>query len=436
MSENTRITVRGTPRFDDYDKEVILRVRDINLSQKKDKQDNAKNKRVELHLHTIMSAQDSTAKIEDVIERAAGWGHGAVAITDHGVVQAFPDAENIAKKHHVKVIYGMEAYVTDDKLRIHKGKGDYGFDSEFVVFDIETTGLNPETEEITEIGAVKIKNGEITDTFSTFVNPHKTIPLKIIELTGINDNMVANAPEVSDVLKEFYAFSKNACLVAHNADFDMGFIYKKAADNHTVFQNDVMDTLALSRQILKSLGSHRLSTIAKHLKIPLKHHRALNDAQCTARILLYFFEKMKAKGIQKISDINTAFSDTVSTKDLKSFHAVILCKNKTGLTNLYKLVSISHLQYFHRRPRIPKSLIEEYREGLIIGSACQQGELYQAVLNGAADKTIEKIAAFYDYLEIQPTGNNAFLVREGRVKKPKRTAGHQSKDRADRGGVP
>ena len=419
VSEKTRITVKGTPRYDDYSKAVVLQVKDINLSSRKDKQDNAQKKRVELHLHTIMSAQDSTAKIEDVIERAAGWGHGAVAITDHGVVQAFPDAEGIAKKHGVKIIYGMEAYVTDDRLRIVRGRGDYGLDSEFVVFDIETTGLSPATEEITEIGAVKIQNGEIVDTFSTFVNPHKTIPLKIVEMTGINDNMVANAPEISDVLAAFYAFSKDACLVAHNAEFDMGFIYKKAADHHIVFHQDVIDTLALSRQILKGLGSHRLNAIAKHLKIPLKHHRALNDAQCTARILLYFFEKIREKGVQKISDINTAFSDTVSVRDVRPFHVIVLCKNKTGLENLYRLVSMSHLRYFYRRPRIPKSLISEYREGLIIGSACQQGELYQAILNGAPEKTIEKIISFYDYLEIQPTGNNGFLIREGRVRNAK-----------------
>lgn len=410
--------VRGTAKYDTYAREVCVTVKDINKTQVKKRMDESGEKRVELHLHTVMSAQDSTVGIKDIIRRAIDWGHEAIAITDHGVVQAFPDAEGAAKGA-IKIIYGMEAYLVDDTAKVYSGEKKHGFDAEYVVFDIETTGLQPASEGITEIGAVKIAGGEVVDTFSTFVQPGKHIPLNITRLTGITDDMVKDAPGTKEALTAFAAFAGDACLVAHNASFDTGFVFRKGRENGVPFKNDVVDTLTLCRKVIPKLTSYSLNVIADHLCIPLHHHRALNDAECTGKIFLECLARLREKGIDDLSRIDEYGANNINTRDTEVFHAVLLCKNRTGLKNLYKLVSESHLKHFYRRPRIPKSLLKQHREGLILGTACEQGELFRAVLHHADEKTIAGIAREYDYFELQPKGNNAFLLRNGVLKNDK-----------------
>ncbi|MDL2237250.1 PolC-type DNA polymerase III [Christensenellaceae bacterium OttesenSCG-928-K19] len=408
------VRVEGKYDTDTFERENTIKVKDIGRSSHIKRKDDAAEKRVELHVHTQMSAQDAVTPARDIIARAAEWGHKAIAITDHGVVQAFPEAERAAKQHGIKVIYGVEGYLVDDTRPLYEGKDQCRFEDEFVVFDIETTGLSPLHCDITEIGAVRVVDGVIKDTFKTYVKPSAPIPPSIVSLTGITDAMVADAPLPEQALQEFHDFCGNAVLVAHNASFDTGFVFNIALRYHINFTNDVIDTLALCQLAYPKLKNHKLDTVAKHLRFSLAHHRALNDAECTARIMLECFKVFQKADAQDMGGVNTLANDS-SYKHKRMHHVILLCKNKWGMRNLYKLISHSHVDYFYRKPRMPKSLIEEHREGLIIGSACEQGELYFALLDGARGKRLEEIASFYDYLEIQPTGNNEFLVREGRL---------------------
>ncbi|QUH20798.1 PolC-type DNA polymerase III [Alkaliphilus sp. B6464] len=411
------VRVRGDVVYDKFIRENIIMLTDAIQIEKVEKDDIYENKRVELHLHTQMSAMDGTTSITDLIKKASKWGHKAIAVTDHGIVQAFPEAMDAGNKYGVKVIYGMEGYLVDDEVNLIEGEEEYSLDDEFVIFDIETTGLSSKNDEITEIGAVKIKNNMVIDSFSALINPEKNIPEKIVELTGITNDMVKDKPTIATVLPEFFKFIGNSPVVAHNADFDTGFIRDKANRYNMNFNNITIDTLKLARVLLPNLKRHRLNVIAKELNISLEnHHRAVDDAKATAEMFIKFIEMMKERNIVSLKDINTHLSTKIDFKTLKTYHIVILAKNYTGLENLYKIVSESHLNYFYKRPRIPRSLLNKYREGLILGTACEAGELFQSILSNKPAEYIEKIAKRYDYLEIQPIGNNKFLIEKGLAK--------------------
>jgi len=411
------IRVKGNCRYDPFQREDVLQATDIMLVPPKQRQDTYPEKRVELHLHTQMSAMDAVSPAAELVRCAAQWGHTAIAITDHGVVQAFPEAYEAGQKYGIKVIYGVEAYLINDCKPIVVKANEGDFNQPFVVVDIETTGLNPKKDEITEIGAVKIAGREIVDTFSCFVNPGVPIPRDIVRLTGITDEMVKDAPAIEEVLPRLLEFFGDAVLVAHNAPFDLGFIKEKCERIGARINNPILDTLSLSRELFKDLKRHSLDVVAQHLKVPQqRHHRALDDAKTTAHILVHMLNILEEKGASKLCHINTLFSHTRNLNSLESYHAVILAQTQDGLINLYRLITKSHLDYFYRRPRIPKSLLASHRDGLIVGSGCEAGELYQAILKGATDDDLRDIALFYDYLEIQPLGNNEHLIREGRVK--------------------
>lgn len=413
--------VRGEAQYDKYSKELAVMATDIVQLVKHEKTDDAEVKRVELHMHTQMSAMDAVTTATDLITRAAKWGHKAVAITDHGVVQAYPEAYSAGKKNNIKIIYGVECYLLDNEPPVvyknfNVALDNYPIDGGFVVFDIETTGLYAERDKITEIGAVKIIDGKPCENFSTFVNPGMHIPENITKLTGITDEMVADAPDIAKVMDDFLAFVGDMPVVAHNASFDTGFIRVNARNLNRVFNNIIIDTLQLSRNMFPELGRYKLDIVAKHLGVSLEnHHRAVDDAQACAGIFLKCLEILKDKGIKTIEEIDGALTENFDYKKAESFHAIILVKNKVGLKNLYKIISESHLNYFYKKPRVPKSLLHKYREGLILGSACESGELYKAIVRGKSKEEIEKIAKFYDYLEIQPLGNNEFLVLSGQV---------------------
>ena len=410
--------VRGEATMDPYAKEVVIMARDINKLTKIERMDTAEEKRVELHMHTTMSSMDAVTAASKIVERAAKFGHKAVAITDHGVVQAFPDAQIAAKKNKIKVIYGVEGYLADNGTPIVINGHEESFDDEYVVFDIETTGFSSKNDKIIEIGAVKLKDGEIVDSFSIFVDPKVNIPYKITELTSITQNMVNGQPTIDEVLPKFMEFVGDSVLVAHNAAFDVGFIKKNLMDMGKTLKNPVMDTVPLARYLYPDLKKVKLNLVAKHLGISLEnHHRAVDDAKATAEILKFSFKKMKEEmDIHDVKTLNEKYLSNIDVKKLPLHHIIILAKNQTGIKNLYKLVSMAHLDYFARRPRLPKSIITEYREGLIIGSACEAGQLYKAVLEGKTDGELKEIASFYDYLEIQPIQNNEFLIRKGNVK--------------------
>lgn len=420
IKKGDTIVVQGDVEYDKYAGELVVNARSIGTAQKVKVVDNAEKKRVELHMHTNMSQMDAVTSAGDLVNRAYQWGHKAVAITDHGVAQAFPDAMKAADKinkdeEKIKIIYGVEAYFMDDLVESVKGDADTGFDGTFICFDIETTGLSAARDKITEIGAVKVENGVITDTFSTFANPEMPIPQKITQLTGITDDMVKDAPSQSEAVSAFLEFAGDNVIVAHNAPFDTSFIAKACEDMGREYNYTSIDTVAISRAILTDIKNCKLDTVAKFLRLgDFNHHRATDDAEMLARIFINLCQRLTDDyGITKTNDINTKIAGG-DFKKLPTYHQIILVKNKTGLKNLYRLISYSHLNYFYKKPRIPKSELVKYREGLIIGSACCAGQLYMAILEGKPWGELKQIASFYDYLEIQPAGNNSFMIRDGR----------------------
>ncbi len=410
-----RIRVRGNLQEDSFSNETNIMLDSIMYRKKQEKTDDCEEKRVELHCHTKMSALDGFADVADLIQQASRWGHKAIAITDHGVVHAFPDAYKTAKKCGIKVIFGCEAYIINDEdVKIVKGVTDSSLDGDFVVFDLETTGLNAESNEIIEIGAVKVSGGKITERFSEFVKPSVPIPPKITELTGITEAMVEEAGSVESVLPRFLKFSEGCVLVAHNADFDMSFIKAKCRRLGIEKSFVSLDTLEFSRALFPNLAKHKLDSVAKHLGVSLEnHHRACDDAGATAEIMVKCLAMLKEKGISRVDEVNGVFAGQSDYKKLKTYHAVILVKNLTGLRNLYELISESQVNYYFKRPRMPKSMVKRLHEGLLISPACNAGELYSAIQYGQSNEEIEEIAKFYDYYEVQPLGNNEFLVRDG-----------------------
>lgn len=420
IKKGDTIVVQGDVEYDKYAGELVVNARSVGTAQKVKVVDNAEKKRVELHMHTNMSQMDAVTSAGDLVNRAYQWGHKAVAITDHGVAQAFPDAMKAADKinkdeEKIKVIYGVEAYFMDDLVESVKGDADTDFDGTFICFDIETTGLSAARDKITEIGAVKVENGIITDKFSTFVNPEMPIPQKITQLTGITDEMVKDAPSQSEAVTAFLEFAGDNVLVAHNAPFDTSFIAKACEDMGREYNYTSIDTVAISRAILTDIKNCKLDTVAKFLRLgEFNHHRATDDAEMLAKIFITLCRRLTDDfGITKTNDINTKIAGG-DFKKLPTYHQIILVKNKTGLKNLYRLISYSHLNYFYKKPRIPKSELVKYRDGLIIGSACCAGQLYMAILDGKPWGELKQIASFYDYLEIQPAGNNSFMIRDGR----------------------
>ncbi len=410
------LKIKGVTTIDKFDSELtigsivgIKKISDFTTSR----MDTSPEKRVELHCHTKMSDMDGVSECKDIVKRAMKWGHKAIAITDHGDVQAFPDANHAySKDDDFKVIYGVEAYLVDDLKDIITGSKGQRLDDTFVVFDIETTGFSPDKNKIIEIGAVKVENGAITERFSTFVNPEVPIPFRIEELTSIKDDMVIDAPKIEEILPEFMKFCEGAIMVAHNADFDMSFIKKNCELQGITREFTIVDTVALARILLPNLNRFKLDTVAKALNVSLdNHHRAVDDAACTAEIFVKFIAMLKERGMENLDDVNHMGSTSPeAVMKMPTYHAIILATNDIGRINLYRLVSMSHLTYYHSRPRVPKSEFVKYREGLLLGSACEAGELYRAILNGRPEEEITKIVKFYDYLEIQPLGNNAFML--------------------------
>lgn len=422
ISKGMALLVRGEVNYDKYDREIVLRPRSICSVEKRKIIDDAPEKRVELHLHTNMSSMDGINTAQDLINRAYEWGHKAVAITDHGVAQAFPDAMNAVKAiqkkgGEFKVLYGTEAYFINDMIPVVTGDSQMPLEGTFISFDLETTGLSAVNDRITEIGAVRIEKGRITDTFCTFVDPERPIPPKIVELTGITDQMVKGAPKEEEAVRDFLAFcGTDSVLLAHNAPFDTSFIKAAAGRHQMTMSNTYIDTVPMCRAMLPGIKNHKLDTVAKHLKLQeFNHHRASDDATILAHIFLVLVSRLKEEQRAKTVDqINTLLAGG-DIKKLRPYHQIILVKNKVGLKNLYKLISMAHLDYYYKRPRIPKSVLMQHREGLILGSACEAGELFRAVVNGQPWENLCSIARFYDYLEIQPLGNNSFMLRDGTV---------------------
>ncbi len=411
------LVVSGRYDYNEFAKCNQMKPRAISIVARYQRQDLAKEKRVELHLHSKMSSMDGVSDASALVKRAIAWGHKAIAITDHGVVQAFPEVMNTAAGKDIKILYGMEAYYVNDMVSAVDGKGDGALTDEFVVFDIETTGLSNATERITEIGAVRMRGGEVLDSFDIFVNPEKPIPPKITELTGITDAMVADAPKEAEALRQFYDFCGNCrLLVAHNAPFDTGFIRVAARRCGMPYEFTAVDTVPLCRALYPGQKNYKLDTVAEFLKLPpFNHHRACDDAKVLADIFAHAIKDMQAMNIQTVAQINTNISG-VDFKKAKYHHLIMIARNQVGLKNLYKLVSWSNLHGFFRKPRITRSMLMEHREGLILGSACEAGELYGAILDGKSWGELCDIASFYDFLEIQPLGNNAFMLRPSKGK--------------------
>ena len=435
------IKLKGISMVDKFDHELTIgsiagvkKIPDFTTSR----MDTAPHKRVELHCHTKMSDMDGVSEAKDIVKRAYKWGHKAIAITDHGAVQGFTDAnhvwddlwrdeknkrkeagdDNPDKQDFFKVIYGVEAYLVDDLKEIVTGDKGQNLQDDYVVFDIETTGFSPVNNRIIEIGAVKVSGGEIVDRYSTFVNPDVPIPFEIEKLTGIHDDMVVDAPMIDEILPQFLEFCDGCILVAHNANFDMSFIIENCNRLGYPQEFTYVDTVGIARVLLPNQAKHTLDAVAKTLGISLEnHHRAVDDAEATAHIFVKFIKMMAEDNVHTLSQVNAMGASSVeAVRKLHSHHAIILAKNDLGRINLYRLVSQSHLTYFYKRPLIPKSLVEKYREGLILGSACEAGELYRAILDEKSDAEIARLVQFYDYLEIQPRGNNKFMIESEKVR--------------------
>ena len=413
------LKIRGVTNIDRFDNELtiasvagIKKIPDFTVSRK----DVSPKKRVELHCHTKMSDMDGVSDVLDIVKRAHDWGHKAIAITDHGVVQAFPEAnhyiEKLDKEDPFKIIYGVEAYLVDDLTNIVVRAGEQTLKDTYVVFDIETTGFSSVKDHIIEIGAVKVENGRMTERYSTFVNPGVPIPFRITSLTSITDEMVMDSPKIDVVLPEFLAFVGDAVLVAHNASFDVGFIEQNCKNLGLPHEYTYLDTVALARVLLPTLSKYKLNVVAKALGISLEnHHRAVDDAGATAEIFERFVSMLEERGLHTLKEVNQFGElNPDAIKKMPTYHAIILAQNDVGRVNLYRLISMSHLTYYARRPRIPKTEFLRHREGLLIGSACEAGELYQALLEHKSEEVIAKLVNFYDYLEIQPLGNNRFMI--------------------------
>lgn len=415
VKKGSYLKVKGDVMYDTYQRELTMTISGIRKEKKEQKKDLAPQKRVELHAHTQMSSMDALCSTKKLIERAARWGHKAIAITDHGVVQAFPEAMNAAKANDIKVLYGVEGYLVEDSKDIIEEANEKDLSQTFVVFDIETTGFSNTNDKITEIGAVKIENFEIVDTFSELINPQKDISYKIQELTGITNDMVKDKPTIEQVLPKFLQFIGDSVLVAHNAEFDIGFIREKCRQQNIEFKNKSVDTLTLSRILLPELKRHRLNVVAKKLGIPLlNHHRAVDDAKATALIFQKFLDILSKKGAKTLKQVNEILGKVDYTK-LTTNHITLIAKDYIGIKNLYKIISDSHVNHFYRYPRILKSVLKKHREGLIIGSACENGQIYQAIKKNINEEELSKIIQMYDYIEIMPIDNNKFMIYKGEV---------------------
>ena len=420
LKKGTTLVLKGECTYDKYEHDYVVYPYDVLQVERRKREDNAPQKRVELHLHTKLSSMDGFCDPGEIVRTAHQMGHRAIAITDHGVVQGFPEAmlaaDAIRKSDpDFKVIYGVEAYFVDDMIPVLYGEATGPMSGSFVVYDTETTGLDPNTEFLTEIGAVVVENGQITETFGTFVNPGKPIPPKIVELTGINDSMVADAPTPDEAVRMFAEFAKGRVLIAHNAHkFDMRFMHIAAKRAGIELDNAYIDTLPMAQNLYPGLRNYKLDTINDHLEIePFNHHRAVDDAMALAKIFCKMLEDLTEKKIERLEDINIGLGG--GNKEVikkKYYHLIILVRNQVGLKNLYKIVSEAHTNYFFKKPRVPRSILNKHRDGLLIGSACEAGELYRAVVEGQSFEKLCQIAEYYDFLEVQPLGNNEYMVRE------------------------
>lgn len=420
MKKCPPVRLIGTYEYNNFSREfgVIADMIEESTWEEKVRMDNAEEKRVELHMHTQMSAMDGMTSATDLIKRAIKWGHKAIAITDHGVVQAFPEAKKAIKDSDMKILYGVEAYLSPDRFTSVINAGDQMLeDVTYSVLDIETTGLSKNTDKITEFGIIKVRNGERLGEFECFVNPEKEIPQRVVEVTNITNEMVKDAETIDKVLPKVLDFVKDTVLVAHNATFDIGFIKHNADLLGLEFNPTYIDSLPLAKELFPHFKKFKLGIIAENLGIEVDvAHRALADVDTLVKVLEVMLKMLKEKGITKLSEVDEKLAGDINFTTLPTYHAIVLAKDKVGLKNLYKLISISNLDYFYKKPRMLRSILQKYREGLILGSACEQGELFRAIVDGKSDEELDEIASFYDYLEIQPLGNNMFMVRNGTVK--------------------
>ena len=416
ISEGSYVRIKGDVIYDIFKRELTMTISGIRLEEKKPRVDTSDKKRVELHAHTQMSSMDALCNTKKLVKQAATWGHKAIAITDHGVVQAFPEAMDAGKANGIKILYGVEGYLVEDNAPIIRDANDKDLSQTFVVFDLETTGFSNKNDKITEIGAVKVKNFEIVDRFNELINPEKDISYKVQELTGITNDLIKDKPTIEEILPRFMEFIGDSVLVAHNAEFDIGFINQKCKEMNIEFKNKSVDTLMLSRILLPHLKRFKLNNLTKELGVPLhNHHRAVDDAAATAQIFIKFLDMLEKKGAKKLSDVNEVLGGIDYTK-LKTKHITLIAQNLAGIKNLYKIVSDAHVNHFYRAPRILKSVLLEHKEGIIVGSACEAGEVFQAVKQNKNDDEIKEIIDLYDYIEVMPIDNNRFMIRNGEVK--------------------
>ena len=416
ISEGSYVRIKGDVIYDIFKRELTMTISGIRLEEKKPRVDTSDKKRVELHAHTQMSSMDALCNTKKLVKQAATWGHKAIAITDHGVVQAFPEAMDAGKANGIKILYGVEGYLVEDNAPIIRDANDKDLSQTFVVFDLETTGFSNKNDKITEIGAVKVKNFEIVDRFNELINPEKDISYKVQELTGITNDLIKDKPTIEEILPRFMEFIGDSVLVAHNAEFDIGFINQKCKEMNIEFKNKSVDTLMLARILLPHLKRFKLNNLTKELGVPLhNHHRAVDDAAATAQIFIKFLEMLEKKGAKKLSDVNEVLGGIDYTK-LKTKHITLIAQNFAGIKSLYKIVSDAHVNHFYRAPRILKSVLLEHKEGIIVGSACEAGEVFQAVKQNKNDDEIKEIIDLYDYIEVMPIDNNRFMIRNGEVK--------------------